>query len=273
MSISSTRPQILVFGYHKTGTVLFEHVMRRIAQQLKRTVAKHFGMASVLDPTKDIVLLPHSLVACEITWPYRAVRVVRDPRDIWVSGYLYHWRCQEGWCVNTNFDPTAPITYPRVDFSFQHYPETWKRNYLTSLRGTSYQENLLNRNQEDGLDFELAGYTGCTLKAMQEWRLRELKTLDVKLEDVVANYDQTMGLIFTHLGFQGHECELAVRLAASEDMARMDDAMVASNPHIYSRQISKWRAMLSPIQLASFEKRYGELITGLGYPLEAHRAA
>ncbi len=268
-SMPTTRPQAIVLGYHKTGTVLFERIMTRVAEHLNRSVAKYFGMVSSLDPTRDIVLLPHSLVACEIAWPYRAVRVIRDPRDIWVSGYLYHRRCREGWCVNTNFDPTAPIRYPRVDFSFQHYAEEWKRNYLESLGGVSYQQNLLRRNQEEGLDFELAGYTGCTLQAMRGWQLQGIRTLDVKLEDVVANFDHTMRLIFRHFGFDAPECELAVQLAEANDLARMDDATVANDPHIHSRQMSKWRGMLSPIQVANFEKCYGDLITGLGYVLEA----
>ena len=261
----STRPQAIVFGYHKAGTVLFERVMSRVAQHLNLSVAKHFGMVSALDQAKDIVLLPHSLVACEVTWPYRGIRVVRDPRDIWVSGYLYHRRCLEGWCTNANFDPTPPIDYPRVDFSFRHYPEEWKRHYLARLEGVSYQQNLLGRAQEDGLDFELAGYTGCTLEAMQGWRLGGPPTIDVRLEDVVASFNDTMRIIFSHLGFQGLELEHAVRLAASEDMTRMDDATVAKNPHIYSRQISKWRGMLSSRQVANFENRYGPLINELGY--------
>src|SRR5215813_13740471 len=37
------RPQILVFTYHKTGTVLFEKVMRAVAAPLGLTVAVHFG--------------------------------------------------------------------------------------------------------------------------------------------------------------------------------------------------------------------------------------
>jgi hypothetical protein len=263
--MQSTKQQIIVFGYHKAGTVLFERIMRRVSELLGRSIAKHFGMVSALDRTKDIVLLPHSLLACDVTWPYRAIRVVRDPRDIWVSGYLYHRRCREGWCVNTNFDPTPPIGYPRVDFSFQHYPEEWKQNYLTRLRGVSYQQNLLCRSQEDALNFELEGYTGCTLEAMRAWRLQGRDIIDVKLEDIVENFDDTMRIIFSHLGFQGSECDLAVRLAGSEDMARMDDATLARNPHIHSRQMSKWRDTLSPAQVATFEQRYGSLITSLGY--------
>jgi hypothetical protein len=129
----------------------------------------------------------------------------------------------------------------------------------------SYQQNLLRRTEEDALNFELAGYTGCTLEAMGAWRLAGPHIMDVKLDDVAADFDNTMRAIFSHLGFQKNERELAVRLAASHDIARMDDATVARNPHIHSRQLSKWRDILSPLQVASFKQRYGSLMTRLGY--------
>jgi hypothetical protein len=115
--------------------------------------------------------------------------MIRDPRDIWVSGHLYHRHCQEEWCINTDMDPTPPIAWPKVDHSFAHWPEDWKRRYLERLNGKSYQRNLLERSMVEGLDFELEGYTGCTLAAMREWRLNGADALDVKLEDVMADFD------------------------------------------------------------------------------------
>jgi len=263
---TALRRQILVFAYHKTGTVLAEQIMRAVGERFGLSVALHYGLVEKLDPAPDIVLLAHSLVGADFTSrPFRAIRIVRDPRDIWVSGYLYHRRCPEGWCVNTDFDPSPPITYPRVDYSFQHYPESWKQAYLAWLGGRSYQRNLLERDQEAGLAFELAGYTGCTLDAMRGWRLATEDLLDVRLEAVTGDYDGAMRATFLHLGFSGAECEEAIALAASHDIARMSDDAVARNPHIHSRTISKWRDFLSAAQLGEFEQRYGDLIVTLGY--------
>ena len=89
-----------------------------------------YGMAYAIDPAPDVVLLPHALLGFQLARPLRGVRIIRDPRDIWVSAYLYHCRTNEAWCVNTDFDPRPPITYPRVDFSMQHRPERWKRAWL-----------------------------------------------------------------------------------------------------------------------------------------------
>jgi hypothetical protein len=261
------RPQLLVFTYHKTGTVLFEQIMKAVAARFGLRLWERYGVVERIEPAADIAILPHSLLAPGFAeGHFRAVRVVRDPRDIWVSGYFYHRRCREAWCTNVNFDPTPPILYPRVDFSVQHRPEEWKRAYLERLGGRSYQQNLLLRDRAAGLAFELEGYTGWTLEAMRDWRL-DGEVLDVRLEDIGRDFDGTLTAVFRHLGFVDADCRLALELARPFDIAQMSDEAVAGNPHIHSRQVSKWREVLSPMQVVLFERQYVELIVRLGYPL------
>jgi len=258
---------MLVFSYHKSGTTLFLQVMTRVAEALGLSLSNHYGMVLHGNLSSDIVLLPHSLLGFGLSRPFRAIRVVRDPRDIWVSAYLYHRRCHEAWCTNTNFDPAPPIDYPRVDFAVQHRAERWKRTYLAGLGGKSYQRNLLERDRVDGLRFELERYTGWTLEAMRAWRLRTPAVHEVKLETICENFDATMLEIFRHLGFDDTECAVAMEIAATEDMARMSDAAIAANEHIHSRAVSKWRDELSAELVAAFERRHGDLIAALGYEL------
>jgi hypothetical protein len=260
------RPQILVFSYHKSGTTLFHHVMHRMADRLGCNIRVQYGMVNAIDRGLDIVLLPHSLLGFEPARDYRAVRIVRDPRDIWLSGYLYHCRTVEDWCTNANLDPAPPITYPRVDHSMRHRPERWKRRWLQRLSGRSYQQNLLERDRDAGLAFELDGYTGCTLEAMRGWRPLP-HCIDVRLEDINTAYDATMFRIFRHLGLTEEECAIALEIAAFEDVNRMDDAAVAANVHIHSRTLSKWRDELTAEQVRGFERRHGDLIVSLGYQL------
>ena len=256
-SMSRSRRQILISSYHKTGTTLIAHVMEKVAVRLGLSIATKYGMAWGLDITSDIILLPHSLLGFALNRPFRSIRLVRDPRDIWVSGYLYHKRCTEGWCINTDFDLTSPILYPRVDFSFQHRPERWKRRYLQRLNGKSYQRNLVEKDQSSGLEFELQGYTGSTLEAMQAWRSQSVSNMDVRLEELQRDYDTGMWAILRHLGLSDDECSLAVEIARSEDIMRMDDATIAKMPHVFSRTSSKWGEYLSPDQVRQFERQYG----------------
>jgi hypothetical protein len=181
---------------------------------------------------------------------------------------LYHLRTREEWCTNTDFDLSPPIGYPRVDYSLQHRPEAWKRRWLERLGGKSYQANLLERSRDDGLAFELDGYTGCTLEVMRDWWLTVAEVMDIKLEDIMRDYDGRMRIIFQHLGFSDTQCELALELAAEQDVRRMSDAAVESSEFIYSRQISKWADMLLPAQVDEFERRHGDLIRRLGYDMQ-----
>jgi hypothetical protein len=261
------RAQMLVFTYHKVGTTLFLKVMTSVAEALGLSLSNQYGMVLDLDHAPDIVLLPHSLLGFELSRPFRAIRVVRDPRDIWVSSYLYHLLGYEAWCTNADFNPAPPIGYPRVDFSVRHRPERWKRTYLTGLGGRSYQQNLLERERNEGLRFELERYTAWTLEAMRAWRLNNPAVLEVKLEDIAQEFDACMRAIFHHLGLTEAECAVALKLAARQDIARMADRDIVTNQHIHSRAISKWRSVLSADQVADFERRHGDLIDSLGYTL------
>lgn len=303
------RPQFVVCTYHKTGTVLFHSIMTAVAAHFGLRFGEYFGQVEKTDPALDIVLLAHSLVGPNLaSRPYRAIRVVRDPREIWVSSYLYHLRCREAWCTNTRFDPAPPISYPQVDYSFQHYPEAWKQQYLAWLGNRSYQQNLRERDRDSGLAFELEGYSGRTLEAIRGWQLsagrslvspqtakqhlqdcqqaipepsagqrprtasrageRHDDLLLVQLEAVQADFDGAFAAIFDHFGFSNSESAKAIELARVHDIARMSDTKVAENPHIHSRTVSKWREFLSPGQVRAFERRYGDIIVSLGYQLE-----
>jgi hypothetical protein len=263
--MSRVTPQLIVFSYHKTGTSLFLHVMTKVSALLGLTLVNHYGMVDRLDPKPDVVLLPHSLLRARIDWPYRAIRVIRDPRDIWVSGYLYHRHCDEEWCINTDMVLTPPIRWPKVDYAFAHWSEDWKRGYLERLGGNSYQRNLLDRSFVEGLEFELDGYTGCTLASMREWDENVAAAVDVRLEDLMADFDGMMLRIFDHFGFKEGQKRAALNVARSEDVRRMDEAAIAARPQIHSRAISKWRNILSSDQIVKFEASHGDLIRRLGY--------
>ena len=196
-------PQILVFSYHKTGTSLFLNIMTRLAQTMGLRLANLYGPVARVPDNADVVLLPHSLLFGALPAGCRAVRIVRDPRDIWVSGYLYHRHCNEPWCTNGVIDPMPPILVPRVDFAMMHWPEAAKAAWLQRLGGRSYQRNLLEREPEAGLDFELEGYTAATLAAMEAWRFGPAEVVDVQLETIMAGFDTAMTGLFAHFWVLG----------------------------------------------------------------------
>lgn len=185
---------------------------------------------------------------------------------MWLSGYLYHLHCSERWCINEEFDATSPILFPQVPHSQQHRSEQWKREYIAGLGCTSYQKSLLTRSQDAGLTFEMERYANWTIEAMTSWRA-DRDTIDVKLEDFMADFDGALTSILRHFGMSEADIPKALSAAASEDVQRMSDLQIAKSPYIHARSISKWRAMLTPDQRQRFEARYGSAIKQLGYTL------
>jgi hypothetical protein len=261
-------PQIFIFCYHKVGTNLFSNVAAKLGAHFGLTVKSTLGMVRAIDRGADIAIFPHSLLDLDLgDYDYRGIRLIRDPRDVWVSGYLYHRKCTEQWCVNADLDASTPIDFPRVPVSQRHRPEAWKRAYLAGLGGCSYQRNLLALDQPSGLRFELDRYTAWTLEAMAAWVPRPGRILDVQLEAFARDFDGTMTAALSHLGFAGADLRQALAIAATEDVARMDDRRVAGNPYIHSRKLSKWADVLTEGDLREFEARHGNLIARLGYRL------
>jgi hypothetical protein len=259
--------RLYFFCYHKVGTALCANIARKIAALFGWQADYLPGLINGLDPSKQIITFAHSLIEFDLsTIPHKGVRLIRDPRDVWLSGYLYHQHCRERWCTNETLDLTPPILFPRVPYSQQHRSEEWKRDYLVGLNGLSYQRNLLSRDRDSGLEFEMNRYADWTIQAMLAWK-HDPSTIDVKIEDLMADFDGTLTLIFRHFGIPEVDIPLALAAAASEDIGRMSDAQIAANPNIYSRSISKWRSMLTPTQIERFQSRYGEAIERLGYSL------
>jgi hypothetical protein len=257
--------QMYFFCYHKTGSALCAAVAKRIAARLGWDADYLLGLVRSVDPSKQIVTFAHSLVDFNLSsHPHKGVRLIRDPRDVWLSGYLYHRRCREGWCINEEFDVRPPILFPRVPYSQQHRPEEWKQRYIAGLGGMSYQKNLLARDEDAGLSFEMERYAEWTISAMTSWK-PDSDTIDVKIEDFMEDFGETLTRILRHFGMREADIPAALAVAAAEDINRMSDSQLAGNPHIHSRSISKWRAMLKPEQLRKFEARFGDAIEQLGY--------
>jgi hypothetical protein len=136
-----------------------------------------------------------------------------------------------------------------------HRPEDWKRLYLASLGGRSYRDNLLQRDQEAGLAFELGHYAGWTIDNMRAWKPHPL-VRDFSMEALAADFDATMRAMFEHWGFTGDRLDHALQIARAHDLGRMSDKQISDDPHIHSRELSKWRSVLTERDLERFARRY-----------------
>ncbi len=133
---------IFIFGYHKCGTKLLGKIFSSLCL---RFGWKYVSVPGVTDkiPRADLVFFLHSQVDYEkLPENFIGIHMVRDPRDVIVSGYLYHKRTTEAWCISKNFQTSAPIKYPQIPNSQMYRTEAWKIDYIKKLNGMSYQEKI-----------------------------------------------------------------------------------------------------------------------------------
>ena len=257
---------VYLFCYHKVGTILLAKVFREICSTFGWRFKSVIGRAEEIPSDADVILFMHSLVdLSQVERAYVGVHFIRDPRDVIVSGYLYHKRCSEDWCVNQTHDTTEPIFFPNLPWSQQHKPEDWKRDYIESLQGKSYQQNLLNRSQSEGILFELNHYGTWTIESMLDWDYNNPRVKEVRFESVMRDFDGTFRNIFNHLSFSENQVKRALRIARKEDLSRKSDRQLRANKHVSSRDITKWKQYFDSANISVFRQRFGETLLKLGY--------
>ncbi|MEM9110969.1 MAG: sulfotransferase domain-containing protein [Planctomycetota bacterium] len=255
-----------IFCYHKVGTVLLSKVFRSICSVNGWTFEVLHGMQTRFPKNVDVAVFSHSLVdPSVIRPPLLGVHVIRDPRDVIVSGYQYHCRTTEQWCTNTDFSVTPPILYPQVPYSQQHRSEVWKAEYLKSLRNKSYQQNLLDRSQNDGLAFEINHYGTWTIESMEEWDYTHDNILELRFEKLMGEYTDTFRLIFHHLQFSDEEINQYLDLAASHNLKKKSSNEIKKMRHVTSLKTSRWREYLDPEHKDAIRSRFSSALLTLGY--------
>lgn len=258
---------IHLYCYHKSGTVLLHRVFEDITRKFGWSYRECFGYHEAAPKKSDVTLFAHALVGpAVLDRNHRGIRLIRDPRDVIVSGYLYHKRTNEPWCINRDLNPSAPITFPRVPYSQEHRSEAWKASYLASLGGKSYQQNLLDRTQHDGLLFELAHYGAWTTEAMAAWNAHHPSVLDVRFEEIMADFDGSFRRIFQYLGFAPGQIHDALTLASAHDLGRKTHKELEKINHVSSAEgWNKWPAYFALTHQERFREQFPDVLERLGF--------
>lgn len=259
---------IYIFTHHKTGTVLATNVLKEISDFLGLKLCRVYGYCDEIPDGYDVVIFEHSLVSNKIlSSSFRGVHIIRDPRNVLISGYQYHRHTEELWCNTRPLAGTLPehIKFPLVPYSREHKSPEWKKRYLEDLKGLSYKDNLKCLDTQKGLAFELDRYASWTIEDMANWNYELDNVLEVKMEDILKNYDEVFSNIFDHLGFTGKLREKALHIAQSHDLNRMSASEIKANKHIHSKNHSKRENLLDDEILKSFTEKYGETLKKLGY--------
>lgn len=238
-----SRPVLVHGSHHKAGTVWVQRILKMVATHHGLRFAEspstvHEPAAPAPRPDAEIVLLDRAndIASCAFTRPVRVSHMIRDPRDIVVSGYYYHLRTDE----------------------------PWVRRPDARWNGASYQQHLRGLDRHDGLmaEIELAATT--TLADLAAWPALVPDAHDIRYEDAVAAEQATFEALFRFYGFTD------AAVARSLDIVRhyrerRDGVVGAEDTHVRSGRPGEWRDQLDAAHLHRLRSLTGDLVTRLGY--------
>ena len=258
-----TEPVFLI-TYHKVATVLIRKVMMEVAEKIGWRYTSTMGVAEDIPKKTDMLHVIHGTgTKGFFSTGKKGIRIIRDPRDVIVSGFLYHQRCSEKWCINSDFtNPSHP--FPQVPWPLDGLDLATKENYVASLDGRSYQEKIRSLDREGGLIFEMDGFAKITIDEMISWEQKD-SVLTIKMEDLIGDFDGQFEKIFRWLEIDDEYIAGCLEIAVAHDMNRMGDEQIASNPHISTGKLRKWEEYFTPNVSKAYQERFADAHEKLGY--------
>ena len=143
-----------------------------VSEKIGWRYSSTMGVATNIPSKTDLLHVIHGTVSDSFFQSRnKGVRIIRDPRDVIVSGYLYHQRCSEKWCVNSDFsNPSRP--FPQVPWPLVDADLAAKEEFVSRLDGLSYQEKISSLSKAEGLIFEMDGFAKITIDEMIRWKTK-----------------------------------------------------------------------------------------------------
>ena len=181
----------------------------------------------------------------------RISRFIRDPRDMVVSGYLYHRKGVEAW-TNEVFT-TPPLWRLLVESAGLVLPTE------------SYSSALRRLDEEDGLIAEML-FRKRTFQDMFRWPENDPRIRVWKYEDILGHEAETMDAVGEHYGWiDGEGLERRALLKQRADFWRAGDGRLSWDNHVRNPQAGQWRDLFTPKVRSAFEALYRGLPQRLGY--------
>jgi hypothetical protein len=226
-------------AHHRIGTVWFRNVLSLIARQLGLSFQRVARDSAF--PEAEVILYRHArLFNRSRLGTFRGSHLIRDPRDVVVSGYHYHLWTDEEW-----------VHIPRQEYG-----------------GMTYQEYLRSLDRDAGIAAEIRRSAGSDLAEMGAWNYAQPEFLELKYEDFIVDEPYNFARIFRHYGFKQAAVERSVDLAlrfSFQRTAGRSIGEVKEGSHLRSGKPGQWQEVLTPENKALFRELTGDLLVRLGY--------
>lgn len=223
--------------HHKTGWSWFNSVLQAISD--------HYGLRfqnlrlGSLDPSTDVALGYGDRSALPRAPDLVGSHMVRDPRDVVVSGYHYHlWT-----------------------------PEAWAHEPDPAYGGRSYREHLRALDPEEGLAAEIR-HALPVIREMADWDYDDPRFCELRYEDAIADPRATYRQVFRHYGFTDEAVATAADIADRYSFRNLTGRRlgdVEERSHLRSGRPGQWRKEFTPATSELFKELAGDALIALGY--------
>lgn len=227
--------RIMVGTHHKTGSSWMRNLFTAIGKA--HSLRCFIGEQKDLPRCYDIFFQDHSRFDFKYsTGAYRGLHLIRDPRDIIISGAFYH----------------------------QNSKESWLHKPMPILGGQTYQEALNRREtMADKILFEMEYAGKHTLGEMLSWNYANPHFFEAKYEEFIADVDlRVFRGIFAFLGFPDTEMDGLLEIAYANSLF---SGQVNDPSHVRSGQPQQWRDHFDEIHRRRFLELFGDALVRLGY--------
>jgi len=135
---------------------------------------------------------------CYLFWNFynqyeKYIVLIRDPREIIISGYLYHKKCTELWCINKNgnyYEGWNKRHFLREEMIKNGKYMRFARFFSSPM---SYQNKLLLLPQEEGIILEMNTVAKLTIIGMYNLiHYGKKNVITIKLEDLTFDFDNSI---------------------------------------------------------------------------------
>jgi len=178
----------------------------------------------------------------------RVVRFLRDPRDLMVSGYFYHRRGAEGWCLLEDpVDADWAVVNGKVPDALP--------------AGTTLMAYLNNVSIEEGLAAEFE-FRRNHLRTLRDWPEDDHRVRTYRYEDILGREGETCAEILAFMGLS----PLARRIGASHAERHSMARKRGRNAHIRNPASGQWRDLMPAVLIDRIAEDYGDVLERYGYP-------
>jgi hypothetical protein len=235
------RPPIVHCCYHKVGTVWFARIFTEVAAEFGLRYGEGWDYKRIhsFEQNKDceIFLDFGSHVDLSQLPDYVGSHMIRDPRDLVVSGYFYHlWT-----------------------------DEPWANMPLAEYRGMTYREYLNSLDQDEGLLSEIRR-VWFWVPHMVAWDYGNPRMYEIRYEEIIKDYQKVFREMFAHYGFSESAVERCCSIAEKYSFKNMKKGVAkGTKSHLRSGKPGEWQSVFKEEHKRLFKEMYPGSVVALGY--------